>query len=66
MRVVTSSSHSASVMMSGGDSGLTQIRDKALSLEDTSEGQTLELTLELGAEGGARETRGAPLSSPAT
>ena len=38
----------------GGDSGLTQIRDKALSLEDTSEGQTLEL----GAEGGAREARG--------
>jgi phosphomannomutase len=46
----------------GGDSGLTQIRDKALSLQDssrpslrdTSEGQTLEL----GAEEGARKPRG--------
>jgi phosphomannomutase len=38
----------------GGDSGLAQIRDKAMSLEDTSEGQTLEF----GAEGGARGARG--------
>ena len=38
----------------GGDSGLTQIRDKALSLKDPSEGQALVFN----AEGGAREARG--------